>query len=399
MPVSETTSDGKAKLWAVGLDYKTREQIDDLASLNFVDGHVAVMPDAHWGTGSTVGSVIPTVQAIIPATVGVDIGCGMVAVETSLKASRLPDSLRRLRVDIEAAVPVGGASRKNDALMSGKAALSLAENARNSEYEHVLPKHWGRQLGTLGGGNHFIEVCLDERDRVWAMLHSGSRAAGNAIGRHWIKVAKREVEKRGESMPNVDLAYLQQDTPSFDNYVRALRWAQRYAAVNREEMMRLVLDAMRREFGSFETDGLAVNCHHNYVEALNTDGEPVTDFHRRRAAKWITRKGAISARKGELGIVPGSMGTKSFIVRGLGNPDSHYSSSHGAGRRMSRKAAKESFTVQDFVEQTAGVECRKGGQFIDEIPGAYKDIGAVMAAQSDLTEPLHELRAVLCVKG
>ena len=399
MPANEIAANGKARLWGGRFDTNTMRQIENLASLPFIDGHVAVMPDAHYGMGSTVGSVIPTVRAVIPATVGVDIGCGMVAVETSLTASRLPDSLRRLRADIEAAVPVGFASRSDDSLMSRKEGRELARDAFDSDFEHLLPKRWARQMGTLGGGNHFIEVCLDERDHVWAMLHSGSRGAGNAIGRHWIVIAKREAEKRGERLPDSDLAYLQQDTPSFDAYVHALRWAQRYAAANRDAMMELVLDAMRREFGTFGVDGMAVNCHHNYVEALDCDGEPVSDFKRRRPAKWITRKGAISARKGQLGIVPGSMGTKSYIVRGLGNPESHHSSSHGAGRRMSRKAAKARFTPSDFAKQTAGVECRKGRRFIDEIPGAYKDIDEVMAAQDDLTEPVHELRAVLCVKG
>ena len=396
MPVQDQIARGKALIWTDNLEGQAREQVANLTQLGFLDGHVAVMPDAHWGKGTTVGSVIPTKEAIIPAAVGVDLGCGMMAVETTLRAENLPDSLKLVRERIEAAIPVGGAARADDSQFP-KAPGAAAIVRRAEPYQSLLPKKWLRQMGTLGGGNHFIEVCLDERDRVWAMLHSGSRGAGNAIGRHWIAVAKREMERFCVHLPDADLAYLREGSSSFAAYVDAVGWAQDYARANRELMMQLLLAAMRETLGSFETAGLAVNCHHNYVEALDPAGNPMTDF--RRATSWLTRKGAISARTGELGIVPGSMGTKSYIVEGLGNAQSHYSSSHGAGRRLSRAAAKEQFGLVDFKQQTAGVECRKEERFIDEIPGAYKDIDEVMANQADLTRPLHQLRAVLCVKG
>ena len=398
MPVKDNIAKGRALLWTDALEPRARQQVANLTALGFLHGHVAVMPDAHWGKGTTVGSVIPTKEAIIPAAVGVDLGCGMMAVETSLRAENLPDSLRPARERIEREVPVGSAARADDAQFAkAPGASSIARRAE--PFEGLLPKKWLRQMGTLGGGNHFIEVCLDERDRVWAMLHSGSRGAGNAIGRHWIAVAKREMERFCVHLPDADLAYLREGSPSFDAYVQAVGWAQDYARANRELMMRLVLKAMRESLGPFETTGQAVNCHHNYVEALDSSGSPTTNFSRRRADTWLTRKGAISARKGELGIVPGSMGTKSYIVEGLGNARSHWSSSHGAGRRLSRTAAKEQFGLDDFRRQTAGVECRREERFIDEIPAAYKDIDEVMAQQADLTRPLHELRAVLCVKG
>ena len=398
MPIKDHIANGKALIWTDTLEEQARQQVANLTKLGFLDGHVAVMPDAHWGKGTTVGSVIPTREAIIPAAVGVDLGCGMMAVETTLRAENLPDSLKSVRQRIERAVPVGSAARANDAQFAkAPGARSIARRA--DPYQALLPKKWVQQMGTLGGGNHFIEVCLDERDRVWAMLHSGSRGAGNAIGRHWIAVAKQEMERFCVHLPDADLAYLREGNSSFDAYVEAVGWAQDYARANRELMMRFVLEAMRETLGSFATAGLAVNCHHNYVEALDANSNPTTDFSRRRADSWLTRKGAISARKGELGIVPGSMGTKSYIVEGLGNAKSHWSSSHGAGRRLSRTAAKEQFGLDDFKQQTAGVECRKEKRFIDEIPQAYKDIDAVMALQADLTRPLHELRAVLCVKG
>ena len=396
MPVQDQIARGKALIWTNNLDGRARGQVANLTRLGFLDGHVAVMPDAHWGKGTTVGSVIPTKEAIIPAAVGVDLGCGMMAVETTLRAEHLPDSLKPVRERIEAAIPVGHAARGDDSQFP-KAPGAKAIARRAEPYRTLLPKKWRRQMGTLGGGNHFIEVCLDERDRVWAMLHSGSRGAGNAIGRHWIAVAKREMERFCIHLPDADLAYLREGSPSFSAYVDAVGWAQDYARANRELMMQLLLEAMRDTLGSFETAGLAVNCHHNYVEALDAAGNSVTDFT--RATSWLTRKGAISARTGELGIVPGSMGTKSYIVEGLGNAQSYCSSSHGAGRRLSRTAAKERFGLDDFKRQTAGVECRKEERFVDEIPGAYKDIDEVMASQADLTRPLHQLRAVLCVKG
>ena len=389
------TGHAPVKAWIKGVPVEdaARQQLAAVASLPFIHSHVAVMPDVHLGRGATVGSVIATKGAIVPAAVGVDIGCGMMAVATTLTASQLPDSLAGLRSGIERVVPVGFGSHKEAPLPVEKAWCALLKQ----RYEAIEAKHPGvttgksaaLQIGTLGGGNHFIEVCLDEADRVWVMLHSGSRGIGNRIGTYFIGRAHEAMIKRGIKLPERDLGWLEQGSTEFDDYVEAIGWAQDYAMENRKAMMVAVLEALRAHVTSFEATPMAVNCHHNYVEKEEHFGERV----------WVTRKGAVRARTGELGIIPGSMGAKSFIVRGRGNPDAFHSCSHGAGRRMSRNAAKAAFTLEDHRVATEGVECRKDTGVIDETPGAYKDIDAVMAAQADLVDIVHTLKQVLCVKG
>jgi tRNA-splicing ligase RtcB len=350
------------------------------------------MPDVHVGIGATVGSVIPTKGAIIPAAVGVDIGCGMMAVETTLKAKHLPDTLAGIRSDIEAAVPVGQASHREvsrpvDARWEG---LRHRFNAIQAKHPGFAPKQSpALQVGTLGGGNHFIELCLDEGSRVWVMLHSGSRGVGNKIGSYFIAKAKEAAAEQDLKLADRNLAWFGEGSELFDDYVEAVGWAQDYAMENRRQMMAAVLDAIRLTLPELAVTEMAVNCHHNYVARETHFGERV----------WVTRKGAVRAGDGELGIIPGSMGAKSFIVRGKGNPDSFHSCSHGAGRAMTRTEAKRRFTVEDHALATAGVECRKDAGVIDETPAAYKDIDAVMAAQSDLVEVVHTLRQVVCVKG
>ena len=383
------------KTWTEGVpvEAEARQQLRNIAALPFVHGHIAVMPDVHLGRGATVGSVIPTRGAIIPAAVGVDIGCGMAAVMTDITASRLPDSLKAIRAGIEKVIPVGQASHKQPPRRSESAWYSR----HKAGYEAIEAKHpkiaekksAALQIGTLGGGNHFIEICLDEADRVWVMLHSGSRNIGNRIGTYFIAKAKEEIEAAGLKLTDRDLAWLGEGSQSFNDYVEAVGWAQDYARSNRDVMMAAVIGVLRETWPDLQTLDVAVNCHHNYVEREEHFGERV----------WLTRKGAVRARKGELGIIPGSMGARSFIVRGLGNPESFESCSHGAGRAMSRTAAKERFTLEEHIAATAHVECRKDTGVIDETPMAYKDIDAVMAAQSDLVEVMHTLRQVVCVKG
>jgi tRNA-splicing ligase RtcB len=395
------------KMWTNGVPVEDQAaaQLRNVASLPFIHKHVAVMPDVHWGMGATVGSVIPTKGAIVPAAVGVDIGCGMIAQRTSLTASYLPDSLADMRSAIEAAVPHGRTDNggANDRGAWGNLPDDVAETLLTSglmdRFNSLLkdqPKlsRWSlerisRHVGTLGSGNHFVEVCLDEESRVWVMLHSGSRGIGNAIGQHFIELAKKDMERWFISVPDKDLAYIPQGSEHFGAYWDALKLAQSYAALNRRVMMRNTLRALAGHVPAFTCDLEAINCHHNYVSRENHFGENV----------FVTRKGAVSAKAGELGIIPGSMGARSFIVRGKGNPESFCSCSHGAGRAMSRGAAKKRFTLDDHVAATAGVECRKDADVIDETPGAYKDIGAVMAAQADLVEVVHTLKQVLCVKG
>lgn len=373
------------------------DQLINVSRLPVVHDRVVAMPDVHAGIGATVGSVIPTRGAIIPAAVGVDIGCGMIAVLTSLLAKDLPLSLRGVREAIEDRVPVGfDMHRKLDA--SRSAAAKRMEHG----LDRILDRHpsivggtkrltWTDQLGTLGGGNHFIELCLDELDRVWVMLHSGSRGIGNLIGKYFIELAWEDVGKLDARLPHRDLAYLAEGTQHFEDYRDAVLWAQDYAMENRRQMLRLVVEALSSCPGlpPFTLMDEAVNCHHNYVAHEHHFGAQV----------WVTRKGAIRAGRDELGIIPGSMGTRSYIVRGLGNEDALCSCSHGAGRRMSRNKAKKLFTEQDLAEQTAGVECRKDAAVIDEIPGAYKDIDVVMENQKDLVVPIHTLKQVLCIKG
>ena len=396
----ETFAGGRIKAWVKGVPVEeaAREQLENVAGLPFVHSHLAVMPDVHFGRGATVGSVIPTKGAIIPAAVGVDIGCGMMAVRTSLTATQLPDSLAAVRDEIERKVPVGNGRGGNHKEAPTRATTALRASGLNERLELITGKHkriqrtaFAKQLGTLGGGNHFIELCLDEEDRVWVMLHSGSRGTGNILGTYFIQEAREALEKRvlGYHVPDKDLAFFMEGEELFDDYVMAVGWAQDYARLNREVMMDRVLIALRDHFPVFALDKMAVNCHHNYVEREHHFGANV----------WVTRKGAVSAKVGELGIIPGSMGAKSFIVRGKGHADSFCSCSHGAGRTMSRSEAKRTFTVDDHLAATVGVECRKDAGVIDETPMAYKDIDAVMAAQSDLVEIVHTLKQVMCVKG
>ncbi|HWO26021.1 MAG TPA: RtcB family protein [Kofleriaceae bacterium] len=393
------------KAWTRGVDIEdaARRQLENLARLPIVFRHVAVMPDVHFGIGATVGSVVPTERAIIPAAVGVDIGCGMMAVETTLPGSQLPDSLRQLRLAIEAAVPHGrtsnGGRGDRGAWHKVPKGPAAAWKTLAPEYEDLVERHPklgqgndANHLGTLGTGNHFIEVCLDERDRVWFMLHSGSRGVGNRIGSYFIELAKQDMRRHAKDLPDQNLAYLSEGTEHFDDYVAAVGWAQRYAMTNRHLMMDAVVAAARREEAGlppFELGETAVNCHHNYVEKEHHFGRDV----------FVTRKGAVRARQGDLGIIPGSMGARSYIVRGKGERESFCSCSHGAGRSMSRGEAKRRFTVEDHVKATAGIECRKDKDVIDETPMAYKPIDKVMAAQADLVEVVHELRQVVCVKG
>jgi tRNA-splicing ligase RtcB len=393
------------KAWTRGVPIEdaARRQLENLARLPVVFHHVAVMPDVHYGIGATVGSVVPTEGAIIPAAVGVDIGCGMMAVETTLGASQLPDTLRPLRLAIEEAVPhgrtAGGGRGDQGAWPRLPKTTTAAWKALAPQYEELAEKHPRigqgndvNHLGTLGTGNHFIEVCLDERDRVWFMLHSGSRGVGNRIGSYFIELAKRDMQRHIKDLPDKDLAYLEEGTRHFDDYVQAVEWAQRYAMTNRRLMMDAVVGAARKaESGlpAFELGELAVNCHHNYVAKEHHFGRDV----------FVTRKGAVRARLGDLGIIPGSMGARSFIVRGKGEAQSFHSCSHGAGRAMSRGEAKRRFSVADHATATAGIECRKDEGVIDETPMAYKPIDKVMAAQADLVEVVHELRQVVCVKG
>jgi len=379
------------KIWANDLDDRTEQQLRNVAALPFIHHHVAAMPDVHLGLGATIGSVIPTRDAIIPAAVGVDLGCGMVAVRTLLSASQLPDSLKGLRDSIEKAVPLGPGAGHQSKTLRDQAVVKLSDrvNAFSLKYQKLVTDKWMRQLGSLGGGNHFIEVCLDESDDVWVMLHSGSRGFGNRIGQHFIASAKTEMERWRIDLPDKNLAYLPSGTTLFDDYVEAVGLAQDYARINREEMLAIVLGSLREFLPPFELTREAINCHHNYVERENHFGKNV----------WVTRKGAIRAREGDLGIIPGSMGAKSYIVRGKGNKESFCSCAHGAGRKMSRTQAIRQFTEKDMVQQTMGVECRKDASVIDEIPGAYKDIDVVMANQADLVEVVHTLKQVLCVKG
>ncbi len=391
------------KLWTQGvpLEDAARQQLIDTAAMPFIFRHLAVMPDVHLGKGSTIGSVIPTVGAIIPAAVGVDIGCGMMAARTTLTATDLPDHLHGLRTAIEAAVPHGrhvtcggrdrGAWHDTPEAVDRMWAALLPRFRRIVEkYPRLEKTNNHKHLGTLGTGNHFIEVCLDETDRVWFMLHSGSRGVGNAIGNVFIEQAQQDMRRHIANLPNRDLAYFEEGSEHFDDYIEAVGWAQDFARRNRDVMMANVVAAARSVIEKpFDADVEAVNCHHNYVQRETHFGESVL----------VTRKGAVSAQKGQLGIIPGSMGAKSYIVRGLGNEEAFCSCSHGAGRVMSRNEAKRRFTVDDQVRATAHVECRKDSDVIDEIPMAYKDVDAVMHAQRSLVEIVHTLRQVVCVKG
>jgi tRNA-splicing ligase RtcB len=392
------------KSWTRGVpvEPEAMAQLSNIARLPIVQRWVAAMPDVHVGIGATVGSVIPTLSAIIPAAVGVDIGCGMMAVRTTLTASDLPDNLAAMRGTIERSVPHG----------RGKHAGKLDYGAWNAipervaqvwaqlepGWKHIVDKHPAVaksnhvvHLGTLGTGNHFIEVCLDETSQVWFMLHSGSRGVGNRLGNYFIELAKKDMERHLAHLPDANLAYFSEGSSHFDDYVVAVSWAQDYARHNRELMMQAILESVQRQKGipPFQTTDHAVNCHHNYVAKERHYGREL----------FITRKGAVRAGLGELGIIPGSMGAQSYIVRGKGQPEAFESCSHGAGRAMSRTAAKQRFTLEDHRRATAGVECRKDSAVIDETPAAYKDIAAVMDAQQDLVDIVHTLKQVICVKG
>ncbi len=391
------------KMWTRGVpvDPAARQQLERVAKMPFVFKHVAVMPDVHVGIGATVGSVIPTKGAVIPAAVGVDIGCGMMAVRTSLVGADLPDTLKELRAAIERAIPhgrdVGKGKRDPGSWGEPPAEIADAWSSLDGRFTAILAKYPKlakantiTHLGTLGTGNHFIEVCLDETDRVWVMLHSGSRGIGNAIGQFFIELARQDMRRWFINLPDEDLAYFPEGTQHFDDYIEAVGWAQDFAAMNRGLMMTNIIRAMRSIIAKpFEAEVEAINCHHNYVRREHHFGQNIL----------VTRKGAVRAAEGVMGIIPGSMGARSFIVRGLGNKESFDSCSHGAGRLMSRHEAVRRFTVEDHVAATEGIECRKDAAVIDETPAAYKPIDAVMAAQADLVEIVHTLKQVLCVKG
>lgn len=395
---------GKAKFWTgdMPVEQEALDQIRNISNLPILDGHIAVMPDVHFGKGATVGSVLPLRAAVIPAAVGVDIGCGMMAVQLSLKASDLPDSLHEVRAQIERDIPVGinyhhrlintnskglegmRVQREREKLLTAFDKLRIMERIKRFDEKRMV-----HQIGTLGGGNHFIEICIDTEQNVWVMLHSGSRNVGKTIGEAATEFAKDEAYKRGLTLADMNLAWLDEGTELFEEYVEGMSWAQGYARINRDTMMLLVLEALKRKLKPFTIVNDAVNIHHNYLSQEEHYGRSV----------WVTRKGAVSAAKGQWGIIPGSMGAKSFIVCGKGHEAAYCSCSHGAGRKMSRNKAKKEISLEQFAEQTAGVECRKDAGVLDEAPGAYKDIDEVMAAQSDLVEIKATLKQVMCVKG
>ncbi len=368
------------------------EQIASLSKMPFIFKHVAVMPDCHFGLGATVGSCIPTMGAIIPAAVGVDIGCGMIAAKTGLRQADLPDDLSDIRKAVEHQIPLSAgrynASVKKTAKPRVERLDARAAELGRLEFYNKTSRNWRKQLGSLGSGNHFIEVVLDEEDGVWAFLHSGSRGVGNRIASHHIKIAKGLMERDGVELPNDDLAYLEQDTPEFDDYMADLEWAQEFALLNREEMMERIIKLMKYRCGDFEVVE-RIQCHHNFTQREKHFGEEIL----------VSRKGAIEAREGQLGLIPGSMGTRSYVVRGKGNALSFNTAPHGAGRSMSRRKARESFTMEDFDRLMTGIEVNRSEAFLDELPGAYKDIDLVMEQSQDLVEVLHTFRQVVNVKG
>ena len=398
MPVRHVITENRVpvKIWTDDVDERSIEQLSNIAKMPFIHHHVAAMPDVHLGIGATIGSVIATHKAIIPAAVGVDIGCGMLACRLSITANELDEvSLKKVFDQISRDVPVGrGQHQDKRALLDVAKPFEPRLTALLQKHPQLLKSFgkeskWVNQMGTLGGGNHFIEVCLDEENCVWMMLHSGSRGLGNAMADYFIKLARKDMERWMINLPDRDLAYFPEGSEHFGDYIEAVMLAQEYAAQNRQSMADLVLAAMKRHLPPFEVTSEIVNCHHNYVDIEYHYGANV----------FVTRKGAIRARQGDLGIIPGSMGARSFIVSGKGNPESFCSCSHGAGRKMSRTQAEKEFTEADLIAQTEGVVCRKDKGVIDEIPGAYKDIDQVMRNQSDLVDILHTLKQVLCVKG
>ena len=398
MPIKKVLTSQRVpvKIWTDDVDEKSKQQLVNIASLPFIHHHVAAMPDVHLGIGATIGSVIATRKAIIPAAVGVDIGCGMVACRLSITGNELDEkSLKKVFDQISRDVPVGREQHSDHRALAGAAKPFASRlDAMTQKHPQLLKaigksSRWVNQMGTLGGGNHFIEVCLDESNQVWVMLHSGSRGVGNALAGYFIQLARRDMERRMIHLPDRDLAYFPEGSEHFGDYVEAVTWAQEYAMQNRREMVDLVLAALKRHLPAFDVTSEAVNCHHNYVAVEHHYGADV----------WVTRKGAIRAREGDLGIIPGSMGARSYIVRGKGNAESFASCAHGAGRRMSRTAAAKQFSAADLARQTEGVICRKDKGVVDEIPGAYKDIDTVMDNQSDLVDVMHTLKQVVCVKG
>lgn len=392
----------------VPIEESALKQLHNIAAMPFIHKHVAVMPDVHYGMGATIGSVIATKGAIIPAAVGVDLGCGMMAVKTNIRAEHLPDNLESIRADMEKAVPHGRTmSGKNYDPVNDRGLWHDSPEINQirfkglvNDLDVILKKQDDKllnraalgaekQLGTLGTGNHFIELCLDEAGDLWVMLHSGSRGIGNRIGTHFIDKARKLAQQWFLNLPDIDLAYFPQGVREFDDYVEGVNWAQRFAMMNREIMMENTLEALRGFFPDLITTEEAINCHHNYVAMENHYGDNV----------WLTRKGAVRARSGDLGIIPGSMGARSFIVRGKGNKESFCSCSHGAGRVMSRTQASKTISLDDHARATAGVECRKDVEVLDESPAAYKDIDAVMRSQADLVEIVYTLKQIVCVKG
>jgi tRNA-splicing ligase RtcB len=396
-----TTPGKPIKHWTKGVlfEEEAQRQIIQLAQMPFIYKHIAVMPDVHAGCGSSVGTVIATHKAIIPAAVGVDIGCGMMACRTSLRASDLPDNLHIIRIFIEQMIPHGSNPkiRKLGAWDEIPELVNKAWEPLNTGFLNLCEKYPRlknsnniNHLGTLGGGNHFVEICLDESDRVWFMLHSGSRGIGNLIGRTFIELAQKDMQKYFINLPEKDMAYLPEGSEYYDDYFEAVQWAQSFAYQNRIVMMCNLVGAVKANLKrEFETQLEVVNCHHNYVSVEHHFSEKVI----------ITRKGAVSAQKGQLGIIPGSMGAKSFIVRGLGNPESFMSCSHGAGRVMSRTAAKKLVSLSEHQESLKTVECNRTESTLDETPSAYKNIDDVMEAQQDLVEIVHTLKQILCIKG
>lgn len=375
--------------WANEIEAAALIQIQKMAQLDIIPSHIAIMPDVHAGIGATVGTVIPTYKAVIPAAVGVDIGCGMSALRTNITADELPDDLKALRTYIEWRIPVGFNMHPEMyvPIDYGWQVASLVPDLHwlGVKYPSLNLSKWQKQLCTLGGGNHFIELCLDAKNYLWIMLHSGSRGTGNQIGTFFIEKAKKEMGEDLGKLPDEDLAYFTADSESYNDYVKAVSWAQAYAKLNRDCMMREVIDALRVNVRAFQFQTHIISCHHNYIQFIGDT--------------CLTRKGAVNASRGEWAIIPGSMGASSYIVQGLGNPLSHDSCSHGAGRKMSRNQAKKTFTLKDLEEQTSGVECRKDAGVLDEIPGAYKNIDEVMALQSDLVEIKFKLQQILCIKG
>ena len=385
------------KVWTEGLDKGVVEQLLNVSLIPFIHNHVAVMPDAHVGMGCTIGTVIPTHKAIIPAAVGVDIGCGMMAAKTNITAKDLPDNLSAIRNNIERIIPLGpgryhhkeySLSKTKNQFISQREVDQFLKNDPNEMFD-ITTEKWREQMGSLGGGNHFIEICVDEDDFIWVMLHSGSRGIGNKIGMTFIRKAKEDMRIHQVNLPDKNLSYFSEGTRHFNDYVKAVTWAQEYASINRRVMMTLIFRQLEYYFHNVRVNEQSINCHHNYVKKEHHYGETI----------WVTRKGAIRAREDDMGIIPGSMGTKSYIVKGKGNKESFHSCSHGAGRRMSRTQAFKKFTMNDLKKQTTGVEMQRRKAIIDEIPEAYKDIDQVMKDQDDLVDVIHTLKQIVNVKG